>query len=165
MNNNLFIKEKRMTKKKKPFKKMKGKIIHGKTAEERFKEIHGMTTQEWYAMQEEGYKAKTGMTCDEWYVNQVKTTTPTEFLKGPDGTLTEKDVKLIKDLQELGLKDEVIIVLLQYVLVVSKIGLIHPLVKEMGISWHEKNLLTVEEAFDFIRSEQKKYKESSEKYY
>ncbi|KQU19208.1 hypothetical protein ASG65_24780 [Bacillus sp. Leaf13] len=154
-----------MTKKKKPLKKTKGKIIQGKTEEDRFKEIHGMTIQEWNAKQEEEFKAKTGMTYDEWYVNQVKTTTPIEFIKEPKGTITEEDVKLIKDLQELGLKDEVIIVLLHYVIVVSRIGLVHSLVKELGKSWHENNLTTVEEAFVFVREEQKKYKESSENNY
>ncbi|MFJ7942037.1 DnaD domain protein [Peribacillus sp. NPDC096622] len=152
-----------MTKKKKLLNKTKGKIIQGKTAEDRFKEIHGMTIQEWNAKQEEEFKDKTGMTYDEWYVNQVKTTTPIDFIKEPKGTITEEDVKLIKDLQELGLKDEVIIVLLHYVMVVSRMGLVHSLVKEMGKSWNEINLTTVEEAIVFVREEQKKYKESSEK--
>ncbi|MFB7640453.1 hypothetical protein [Peribacillus butanolivorans] len=56
-----------------------------------------MTIQEWTVKQEEESKAKTGMTYDEWYVNQVKTTTPIEFIKEPKGTITEEDVKLIKD--------------------------------------------------------------------
>lgn len=150
-------------KEKKRFKKTKGKIINGMTAEERFKEIYGMTIQEHSAKQEEEFKAKTGMTYDEWYINRVKTMTPVEFLKEPNGTVTEEDVKLIKDLQVLGLKDEVINVLLHYVLVVSRIGLVHHLVKEMGKSWHETNILTVEQAIVFVREEQKKYKESSEK--
>ncbi|WP_043933865.1 DnaD domain protein [Bacillus sp. EB01] len=145
-------------------KQTKGKIIRGKTAEERFKEIHGMTIQEWNAKREEEFKAKTGMTVDEWYVNQVKTTTPFEFLKDPKGTIAEEDVNLIKDLQELGLKDEVIIVLLHYVMVISKIGLVHSLVKEMGKSWHENNLTNVEDAVIFIREEQKKYKGSENNY-
>ncbi|TDL85885.1 hypothetical protein E2R55_23040 [Vibrio vulnificus] len=154
-----------MTKKKKPFKKTKGKIIQGKTTEDRFKEIHGMTIQEWNAKQEEEFKAKTGMTYAEWYVNQVNTTTPIEFIKEPKGTITEEDVKLIKDLQELGLKDEVIIVLLHYVIVVSRIGMVHSLVKELGKSWHENGLTTVEEAFVFVKGEQKIYKESPENNY
>jgi replication initiation and membrane attachment protein DnaB len=150
-------------KEKKRFIKTKGKIIHGLTAEERFKEIYGMTIQEHYAKQEEEFKAKTGMSYDEWYINRVKTMTPVEFLKEPKGTVTEEDVKLIKDLQVLGLKDEVINVLLHYVLIVSRIGLVHTLVKEMGKSWNETNILTVEQAIVFVREEQKKYKESSEK--
>ncbi|MEK5147953.1 DnaD domain protein [Psychrobacillus sp. FSL K6-4615] len=148
---------------KKRRKKVQDKVIHGTTPEERFKEIHGMTIQEWNAEQEEEFKAKTGMTYDEWYVNQIKTTIPIEFLKEPNGTITEDDVKMVKDLQVLGLKDEVINVLLHYVTVVSRIGLVHPLIKEMGKSWHENNILTVEEAIVFVREEQKKYKESSEK--
>jgi hypothetical protein len=44
-----------------------------------------MTIQEWNAKQEEEFKAKTGITYDEWYVNQVKTTTPIEFIKEPKG--------------------------------------------------------------------------------
>jgi len=147
---------------KKRLKKTKGKIIHGQTAEERFKEIHGLTIQEWNAKREEEIEAKIGMTIDEWYVNQVKTTTPLELLKEPNGTITDEDIKLVKDLQQLGLKDEVINVLLHYVTAVSRIGLVHPLVKEMGKSWNENNISTVEEAIFFVRKEQKKYKESSQ---
>jgi len=51
---------------KKRSKKAKGRVIHGETPAERFKEIHGMTLEEWHAKQEEEFKAKTGMTIDEW---------------------------------------------------------------------------------------------------
>jgi replication initiation and membrane attachment protein DnaB len=75
----------------------------------------------------------------------------------------EDDVKLVKDLQLLGLKDGVINVLLDYVAIVSRIGMVHSLVKEMGESWHNENILTVEKAINFVRKKEKKYKDSSEK--
>jgi replication initiation and membrane attachment protein DnaB len=145
---------------KKRVKKTKGKIIYGLTAEERFKEVHGMTMEEFHAKQEEVFKAKTGMTYDEWYINQITTKTPIEVLKEPKGTVTEDDIKLIKDLQILGLNDEVINVLLHYAIIVSRIGLVPPLVIEMGKSWYENNISTVEEAIVFVREAQKKHKES-----
>ena len=141
-------------------KKEQGKVIHGTTPEERFQEINGMTIEEWH---EEQFKAKMGMTTNDWYIKQVKSSSPIDYFKVQNSTFTEEDVKLVKDLQELGLNDDVINVLLSYVVVVSKIGLIHPLIKEMGEYWIEKNLLTVEKAIVFVREEHKKYKESSKK--
>lgn len=141
-------------------KKIQGKVIHGTTPEERFQEIYGMTIEEW---NEQQFKAKTGMTTDEWYIKQVKSTKPFNFIKERYDTITEDDIKLIKDLQLLGLKDGVINVLLDYVAIFSSIGIVHPLVREMGENWYKENILTVEKAIVFVREEHKKYKESSEK--
>ncbi|TCJ01712.1 DnaD domain protein [Cytobacillus praedii] len=138
-------------------KKVQGKVVHRTTPEEKFYKKHGMTMEEW--RREQQFKVKSGL---EWFINQVNSQTPIEFLKEPNGTVTEEDIKLVKDLQLLGLKDEVINVLLHYALVVSRIGLVHPLVKEMGKSWYKNNILTVENAIVFVREEQKKYNESSE---
>ncbi|QTD42048.1 hypothetical protein [Sporosarcina sp. Te-1] len=149
-----------MTKDKKGRKKVQRKVIHGTTAEERFQEIHGMTIEEW---NEQQFKAKTGMTPDEWYIKQVKSTTPFDFIKERYGTVTEDDIKLVKDLQLLELKDGVINVLLDYVAIFSRIGMVDPLVSEMGKNWHKERMLTVEKAMLFVREEHKKYKESSEK--
>ena len=149
-----------MTKDKIGRKKVQRKVIHGTTPEERFQEIHGMTIEEW---NEQQFKAKTGMTPDEWYIKQVKSTTPFDFIKERYGTVTEDDIKLVKDLQLLGLKDGVINVLLDYVAIFSRIGMVHPLVRKMGEIWHKENILTVEKAIVFVREEHKKYKESSEK--
>jgi len=149
-----------MTKDKKGRKKAQGKVIHGTIPEERFQEIHGMTIEEW---SEQQFKAKTGMTPDEWYIKQVKSTTPFDFIKERYGTVTEDDINLVKDLQLLGLKDGVINVLLDYVAIFSRIGMVHPLVREMGENWHKENILTVDKAIVFVREEHKKYKESSEK--
>ncbi|MDR0140210.1 hypothetical protein RFW18_20835 [Metabacillus idriensis] len=146
--------------KKKRLKKLKGIVVHGSTPEERFKEIHGMTIKEW---NEQQFKANTGMTPDEWYINEAKSTTPYDFIKERCGTVTEDDVKLVKDMQVLGLTNEVIYVLLDYVAIISRIGVVHPLVREMGENWVEKDLLTIEKAIVYVREEQKKYKESSEK--
>lgn len=149
-----------MTKDKKGRKKVQRKVTLGTTPEERFQEIYGMTIEEW---NEQQFKAKTGMTPDEWYIKQVKSTTPFDFIKERYGTVTEDDIKLVKDLQLLGLKDGVINVLLDYVAIFSRIGMVHPLIREMGENWHKENILTVEKAIFFVREEHKKYKESSEK--
>jgi len=143
--------------------KVQGKVIHGTTPEERFEEIHGITIEEWNAELEVKFKDKTGMTPDEWYVNQVKSTTPFEFINERYGTVTEDDIKLVKDLQLFGLKDGVINILLDYVAIFSSIVIVHPLVREMGENWHKENILTVEKAINFVREEHKKYTESTEK--
>ena len=148
-----------MTKDKNRRGKLKSKVLHGTTPEERFQEIHGMTIEEW---NEQQFKAKTGMTTGEWYIKKVKSTTPFDFIKERYDTVTEDDIKLVKDLQLLGLKDGVINVLLDYVAIFSRIGMVHPLVREMGVNWHKENILTVEKAIVFVREEHKKYEESLE---
>lgn len=151
-----------MTKDKKGRKKVHRKVINGTTPEERFQEIHGMTIEEWAEQQ---FKAKTGMTrdeWDEWYIKKIKSTTPFDSIKVRYDTVTEDDIKLVKDLQLLGLKDGVINVLLDYVAIFSRIGMVYALVLEMGKNWRKENILTVEKAIVFVREEHKKYKESSE---
>lgn len=143
-----------MRKDKKSLKKTNNRVVQGKTPEERFKEIYGMTIKEW---SEKQFKAKTGMTPDEWYINEAKSTTPYDFIKERYGTVTEDDIKLIKDLELLGLKDDVIYVLLDYVAIVSKIGMVHPLVREMGESWFNEKIFTIEKAITYVREQQKKY--------
>ena len=142
-------------KNKKRYKKISGNIIHGTTTEERFKESHGITIEEWQAKKEEQFKAKTGMSYEEWYIKQVNSLTPMDYLKNRNGAVSEDDVKLVKDLQELGLNDGVIIVLLDYVRSISRIGFVHSLVREMGESWLKKNILTIERAIGFVREEWK----------
>ncbi len=135
----------------KRYKKIKGKVIYGKTTEERFQEVHGITIEEWEAKGEEEFKAKMGMSSDEWYIKQVKSLTPIEYHKYKGVDVSKDDVDLVMDLQELGLNDGVINVLLDYVIIVSKIGFIHSLVREMGESWHNKNISTIERAMAFVR--------------
>lgn len=135
----------------KRYKKIKGKVIYGKTTEERFQEVHGITIEEWEAKGEEKFKAKMGMSSDEWYIKQVKSLTPIEYLKHKGVDVSKDDLDLVMDLQELGLNDGVINVLLDYVIIVSKIGFIHSLVREMGESWHNKNISTIERAMAFVR--------------
>jgi len=94
-------------------------------------------------------------------VNQVNSTTPIDFIKVGKEKVTENDKKLIKDLKSFGLIDGVIIVLLHYVFVISKIGLVHSLFREMGKRWQEENISTVEQALTFIRAEHKKYIDST----
>lgn len=110
---------------KKRFKNTNNRVVHGKTPEERFKEIHGLTIKEW---SEQRFKA----TPDDWYMNNMKSTTPFDFIKERYDTVTEDDRKLVKDLQVLGLTDGVINVLLDYVAIFSRIGMVHALVREMG---------------------------------
>ncbi len=147
--------KKGVKKNKKRYKKKSNKVIHGTTAEERFKEIHGATIEEWNAKKEEEFITKTGMSYDEWYIKQVNSLTPIDYLKNYNGAVSQDDVELVKDLQKLGLNDGVIIVLLDYVGIVSEIGFIHSLVKEMGESWLKKNVLTIESAIAFVREEWK----------
>ena len=77
--------------------------------------------------------------------------------------MTEDDIKLVKDLQLLGIKDGVINILLHYVAIFSRVGMVHSLVKEMGENWYKENISTVEKAINFVREEQKKVAGSSEK--
>lgn len=142
-----------MSNDKKRCKKISGKVIYGTTPEERFKEVHGITIEEWKAKGEERFKAKTGMGCDEWYIKQVNSSTPIDYLKNLNGVVSQDDVELVKDLQELGLNDGVINVLLDYVKIVSRIGFIHSLVREMGESWLKNNVSTIESAMAFVREE------------
>lgn len=142
-------------KNKKRNKKISSKVIYGTTAEERFKEIHGVTIEEWNTKKEEEFITKTGMSYAEWYIKQVNSLTPIDYLKSCNGAVSQDDVELVKDLQKLGLNDGVINVLLDYVNIVSKIGFIHSLVREMGESWLKKNVLTIESAIAFVREEWK----------
>ena len=144
-----------MTKNSKQSKQIRGKVIYGTTTEERFKEIYGMTFEQWKVKGEERFKAKTGMSSDEWYIKQVTTLTPIDYFQNRNGVVTQEDVELVKDLQELGLNDGVIYVLLDYVKIISKIDFFHALVKEMGKSWCEENILSIESAMAFVREEWK----------
>lgn len=148
------LRVKRMMKDKKRFKKTNNRVVDGKTPEERFKEIRGMTIEEW---NEQQFKAKTGMTPDEWYINEAKSTTPFNFIKERYGTVTKDDIKLVKDLQLMGLIDDVIYVLLDYVAIVSRIGMVHLLVKEMGENWFNEKIFTIEKAISYVKEQQKKY--------
>ncbi|MEA0553217.1 hypothetical protein U1P98_22250 [Lysinibacillus irui] len=141
-----------MTKDKKQSKKRGSKVIYGTTPEERFNEVHGMTIVEWQA-KEEMFKAKTGMSSDEWYRQQVNSSTPIDYLIKSNGGVSQDDIELVRDLQELGLNDSVINVLLDYVKIVNRIGFIHPLVREMGECWLKKNIVTMESAIAFVREE------------
>jgi replication initiation and membrane attachment protein DnaB len=129
--------------------------------EERFKATHGMTIAEWNAKLEEKFKSETGITPDEWVINRYSSLTPVEILK-EYGVISEADVTLVKDLQLIGLNDGVINVLLEYVTIVNGIGFVHSLTLELGKSWLEKDIVTIEKAVDYMREEQRRYKESAE---
>ncbi|MFJ7838938.1 MULTISPECIES: DnaD domain protein [Lysinibacillus] len=137
----------------KRFKKISDKVIYGSTAEERFKEVYGITIEEWKSKAEERFKAETGMSYEEWYIKKVISSTPIDYLKNLNGSVSQDDIELVKDLQELGLNDGVINVLLDYVKIVSKIGFIHSLVRDIGESWLNKNVTTIESAMAFVRKE------------
>jgi len=133
------------------YKNMRGKLVHSKTPEERFKEVHGITIAEWEVKQAEEFKAQTGMSPEEWYIKQVTSSTPIDYLKSRHSVVSEDDVELVKDLQAMGLNDGVINILLDYVGAISKIGGVHPLVKEMGKHWLKENILTIESAKAFVK--------------
>lgn len=137
----------------KRFKKISDKVIYGSTAEERFKEVYGITIEEWKSKGEERFKVETGMSYEEWYIKKVISSTPIDYLKNLNGSVSQDDIELVKDLQELGLNDGVINVLLDYVKIVSKIGFIHSLVRDIGESWLNKNVTTIESAMAFVREE------------
>ena len=94
---------------------------------------------------------KTGISPDEWYIKQINSLAPIDFLKKHNGAISEKDIKLVKELQQLGLNDGVINVLLDYAAIVNRIGFNHSLVKKMGEILLEKNILTIESAISFFR--------------
>ena len=133
------------------YNNMRCKIIHGTTPEERFKEVYGMTIEEWILKEREKFVAQTGMSPDEWYIKQINSLAPIDFLEKHNGAVSEKDIKLVKELQRLGLNDGVINVLLDYAGSVNRIGFNHSLVKKMGEILLEKNILTIESAISFFR--------------
>ncbi|MTH54866.1 hypothetical protein GKZ89_15800 [Bacillus mangrovi] len=136
----------------------KNRTVQGETPEERFKELHGTTIEEWHEQQ---FKAKTGMSSEEWYINKVKSSTPIDFIEEHYGIITEDDRKLIKDLQTMGLNDEVIYVLLDYENIFSSIGRVHLLVKEMGEHWLKENINTIEKAIAYVKEQQRKERASN----
>ncbi|OCA84010.1 hypothetical protein A8F94_14835 [Bacillus sp. FJAT-27225] len=138
-------------------RELKGNVIYGLTPEDRFKELHGITIEEWTAKQLEKIKEETGINPEEWYINRVTSTTSFDFLKEIQGVVTNEDVKLIKELQALGLNDDVINVLLHYVDIFSNIGMVHSLVKEIGAYWVSEKIITIEKAISYVREQQKKY--------
>lgn len=151
-----------MTRDKNGRKKVQGKIIHGTTLEERFQEIQGMTIEEWNAKLEVKFKDKTGMTPDEWVLNRYKTITPIDLINEYD-VASKADETLVEDLYALGLKNDVINVLLEYVLIFNRIGFVQSLVLEIGKNWLKNDILTVEKAIQFMKEEHRKYNESLEK--
>lgn len=145
----------RKEKYKKQRKKLQGKVIHGTTPEERFEEIHGMTLDEWHAKHEVKFKEKTGMTPDEWVLNRYKTITPLDLIN-EYGVASKVDETLVKDLKDLGLNNDVINVLLEYVFIFNGIGFVQSLVLEIGKNWLKNDIQTVEKAIEFIRKEHRK---------
>lgn len=142
--------------------KLQGKVIHGTTREERFGKIHGMTIDNWQAKHETKFKEKTGMTPDEWVLNRYKTITPIELINEYE-VASKADVTLVENLQDMGLNNDVINVLLEYVFIFNGIGFVQSLVLEIGKNWLKNDILTVEKAIKFIRNEQRKNNESHEK--
>lgn len=133
------------------YKKIRGKTVYGKTPEERFKEVYGITIEEWKVKEEEKFKAQTGMSPEEWYIKQVTSSTAIDYLQSRHSVVSEDDVELVKDLQAMGLNDGVINILLDYVSAVSRIGFVHHLVKELGEHWLKENILTIESAKAFVK--------------
>ena len=44
------------------------------------------------------------MSSDEWYIKQINSLTPIDYLKNRNGAVLEKDIELVKDLQQIGFK-------------------------------------------------------------
>lgn len=51
----------------------------------------------------------------------------------------------------LGLTNDLINILLDYVAISSRIGVVHSSVKEMGEHWIKKDILTIEKAIAYTR--------------
>ena len=66
-----------------------------------------MTTEDCNAKHEVEFKAKTGMTVDDWLLNKYKTITPFELITAYE-VATKDEETLVKDLQDLGLNNDVI---------------------------------------------------------
>ena len=91
------------------------------------------------------------------YEQRFVAKTPVEFLKYNGHIVTETDLKMIMELQELGLSNGVINVLLEYALLVSRSRILHPLVVELGENWLRQDISSVEQATEYLKEEMKKY--------
>ncbi|MFJ5771691.1 DnaD domain protein [Psychrobacillus sp. NPDC093180] len=92
------------------------------------------------------------MTVDEWLLNKYKTITPFELISAYD-VATKDEETLVIDLQDLGLNNEVINALLEYVFVFNDKGFVESLVLEIGKSWVKNGILTLEKAIQFMKEQ------------
>lgn len=91
------------------------------------------------------------------YEQRFEAKTPVEFLKYHGHIISEADLKMLKELHKIGLKSGVINVLLEYVLVVSRDRILHPLVIELARYWFSQSITSVEHATEYVTEELKKY--------
>ncbi|MGO4890392.1 DnaD domain protein [Anaerobacillus sp. MEB173] len=84
-----------------------------------------------------------------------KSVSPEELLmsKVPGAKVPKEDVQLINTLRKMGLRDEVINVLLDYVLMTTNMKLPKPYVEKIAGHWTRKKLKTAEQAMEFAKSE------------
>ncbi|MFE8697562.1 hypothetical protein ACFYKT_14560 [Cytobacillus sp. FJAT-53684] len=130
-------------------KKFNGRVVHDGTINDHFKELHGITIEEW---NEKNFKARTGMSSEECYIKQITNFIPVDYIKERNGKITEEDINVVHYLQALGLKEAVINVLFDYVGVFSSVGLIPPDPREGGKYWVEQNISSIDKAIIFARS-------------
>ncbi|WP_185907935.1 DnaD domain protein [Psychrobacillus soli] len=122
-----------------------------------------MTTDELNAKHEIQFNNKTGMTIDEWLLNKYKTITPFELMKAYEVVAKDEET-LVKDLHDLGLHNEVINALLEYVFVCNGKGFVESFVMKIGMNWVENDILTIKKAIEFMKDQdRKKFNESSER--
>ncbi|MFS0615283.1 DnaD domain protein [Lederbergia ruris] len=110
------------------------------------------------------------MTKREKLIEYFKTVTPEEFLmdlqKGSKPI--EADLKLIKEIREIGLSNEAINVLIHYILIKSDMKLNKNYALKIASHWNEKRVTTADEAMKLAKQEHEiygnyknSYKESS----
>jgi replication initiation and membrane attachment protein DnaB len=87
------------------------------------------------------------------YEQRIEAKTPVELLTYHGHIVSESDLKMIKELKEIGLNNGVLNVLLEHVLLVSHNRILHPLVIELAKYWLSQNIITVE----YATKEQRKY--------
>lgn len=114
-----------------------------------------MTTEEWNAKHQVKFNAKTGMTVDAWLLNKYKTITPFELITAYEVAAKDEET-LVKDLQDLGLNNDVINALLEYVFVFNGKGFVQSLVLEIGKNWVKSDSITLEKAIKFMKEQDSK---------
>lgn len=92
-------------------------------------------------------------------VNKFQILTPVEVLvRNKRNEISPYDLKLLEKLQESGLNDGVINVLVEFVLLVDGMKLDHGLVEKIASHWLEYGVGTIEQAIIFSRKEHRLYR-------
>ncbi|MEK4029449.1 MULTISPECIES: DnaD domain protein [Bacillaceae] len=95
----------------------------------------------------------------EELVRKFETLTPIEVLeRNKYEKATSHDLKILEELNDLGLNKGVINVLLEFVLLVNGMRLNGRLIKKIASHWLEYEVTTIEQAIIFSRKEHRQYR-------